>query len=219
MKALIALVPIAGLAGPIDHIETAINAGKPALAMTERGAAAWGRLYDANGGVLELLEQRRAGDYALTRAYWVSPNPPYTQSSWLLIKLDGDKADGFLWTASAPRRGWNPGAPEGQAADVATTAIGLSQGLVEANPIVASAVGPISALKVGGTWLAQQHGSPETCFAVTKAGGPIGWAAAGWNAGILAGIGPAAIVPAVGIGVLMARQSDPFWRCVPEELK
>lgn len=219
MRWLLALLPVSALAGPLDHIETAINAGHPEHVMTERGTEAWDRLYDPDGGILEFLEQRRSGDVALTRAWWVSPNAPYTQSSWLLMRFKGDLVDGFLWTDAAPPRGWQPGAPEGQAADVATTAIGLSQGFVEANPLVASAVVPVSVAKIGGTWLAQEYGSPETCRAVTRSFGPIGWGAAGWNAGILAGIGPAAIVPAIGIGVLMAKQSDPFWKCVPDELR
>jgi len=80
----------------------------------------------------------------------------------------------------------------GQQADVATTAVGLSQGLAETNP----AALPLVPAKIVATGMARKMKDPEDCRAATQGLSIAGFGAAGFNVAVLAGAaaGPAGLV-------------------------
>ena len=87
----------------------------------------------------------------------------------------------------------------GQAADIASTALGLSQGFVEANPIggTPAGLGVLVALKLAGPSIADRMDLPS-CIALRQGLASFGFGAAAWNLGLL-------IAPAVGIvGAIVA---------------
>jgi hypothetical protein len=90
----------------------------------------------------------------------------------------------------------------GQAADIGSTALALSQGFVEGNPVVAGAISTpagtaaIVALKLFGPTLANNL-ALEECTIVRTSIAASGWGAAAWN---LAGIAGAS----TGVGIGMA---------------
>lgn len=109
----------------------------------------------------------------------------------------------------------------GQAADVATTVVGVSAGLAEANPLLAPmASSPagfvvMGALKAGAA-LAADEMSYESCVGMREGLGTIGFAAGAWNLGILAAP-PVAILAGVisGVAAHKAQREDAIVRCLP----
>lgn len=85
----------------------------------------------------------------------------------------------------------------GQGADVATTAVGLSMGAAELNPLGMAAL----AVKLPLIALANDQAEPQRTHDLTFIEA-MGWTAAGWNIGMLALGPPFAIVAAVGAGVV-----------------
>ncbi len=79
----------------------------------------------------------------------------------------------------------------GQAADVASTVVGLANGMVEGNPIVAGVGLPVAgAIKIG----LSQHAEtllPRSCYTLKMALATSGWGASGWNACSLLIVGSA----------------------------
>lgn len=57
-----------------------------------------------------------------------------------------------------------------------------------------------------------------TCLSYSTVAGPVGWGAAAWNIGVLAGLGPIGVVPAVAIGAASYARDEPLWRCLPDDL-
>jgi hypothetical protein len=90
----------------------------------------------------------------------------------------------------------------GQAADIGSTALALSQGFVEGNPVVAGALSTpagtaaIIALKLAGPSLANNL-SLDNCTAVRAGLAAAGWSAAVWNIAAVAGAG-------MGVGAVLA---------------
>ena len=96
----------------------------------------------------------------------------------------------------------------GQAADVATTAVGLLAGLSEANPIVGGLGLPIAAIAKLAIAEYSTELDTEDCRAVKDVASTVGWGAAGWNLCALAtaatgggALIPCAIVAGVAGGV------------------
>jgi hypothetical protein len=106
-----------------------------------------------------------------------------------------------------------------QSADVATTAIGLSNGLSEANTIWGDASWPVmGVVKLGVTQLVKLTPQPY-CTSGLMGLTLAGYGAALWNIGVMLGSGPAAIPVAVGVlgwqwDYLMA---DATVTCVPDK--
>ncbi|MCG6941455.1 MAG: hypothetical protein LJE69_09410 [Thiohalocapsa sp.] len=90
----------------------------------------------------------------------------------------------------------------GQTADVATTAVGLSQGLAEANP----AALPLIPAKVAMTGMARRMDDPEECREATQGLSLAGFGAAGWNLAMLAGVSTG------GAGLLALGTMALLWR-------
>jgi SnoaL-like protein len=103
----------------------------------------------------------------------------------------------------------------GQAADVASTAIALAAGFAEANPLFAGATSPAGllgmlALKVGYANHANDA-SMQECIDAKRWASIFGWAAAGWNLGLLAA-GPAGGLVAGGIAAWTTSGRSPAVR-------
>jgi len=103
----------------------------------------------------------------------------------------------------------------GQAADIATTGIGLLAGLTEMNPLVGAMGLPIAA--VAKLAIAQYSTELETedCRAVKDVASTVGWGAAGWNLCALASAatGGGALIPcafAAGIAGGLAFEESEF---------
>lgn len=90
----------------------------------------------------------------------------------------------------------------GQGADSATTLLGTSQGLVEANPIIAGA--PVLLVLKPLLPLSFKYMRRENCEVATRATAVAGFGAAGWNVAILGGVAPPlAAVAGLGTGALV----------------
>ena len=102
----------------------------------------------------------------------------------------------------------------GQAADIATTAAGLSQGLAEGNPVVAGAlssplgIAAVLGIKLGLGEYAETLPIKE-CVAAKRDLGTMGWSMAGWNLGMLALANPVAAI--VGAAIAFSLTHDD-WR-------
>ena len=113
---------------------------------------------------------------------------------------DGKIAD----VAFAPLENSMDPAMAGQAADIATTAAGLSQGLAEGNPAVAGAlssplgIAAVIGIKLGIGEYAETLPIRE-CVAAKRDIGTMGWTAAGWNLGMLALANPVAAIVGAAI--------------------
>ena len=92
-------------------------------------------------------------------------------------------------------------ADRAQIADGATTWVALSNGFVEANPLLSGLSGPaILAVKIGATQAVKQTPN-EVCEPGLLGLTVAGYGAAVWNIGVMAGSGPAAIPVALGLAL------------------
>lgn len=88
-----------------------------------------------------------------------------------------------------------------QIADSSTTAIALSSGFAEANPIFGGASWPvITVVKLGATQVVKQM-PPDICRPGLMGLTVGGYSAALWNIGVLAGSGLAAVPVALGLAI------------------
>lgn len=108
-------------------------------------------------------------------------------------------------------------ADRAQIADGATTAVALSSGFAEANPLLSGLSGPVILVaKIGVTQVVKQAPN-EVCEPGLLGLTAAGYGAALWNIGVLAGSGPAAI-PVVAILALWqwdSWESDARNTCAP----
>lgn len=160
---------------------------------TEIGARAW----DGNTGLAEYTRRGRDGSIEA--------------HGWYLVELDeAGRIDWFKFTDQSPV--YRYPAETAQAADAATTIVGVGAGLAELNPIgvpgvLIAKVGLLHALK---------RGSAKACYESIGTVTSLGWGAAAWNIGAIAGLGPAAAIPA--IATLFAPEmvhNEKFWACAP----
>lgn len=126
----------------------------------------------------------------------------------------------FPWLAAAFLAGCSH-VDYAQLADSTTTAVGLSSGYVESNPVLSGLSWPyIAAVKIGATQ-AIKLTPPEICEPGLLGLTASGYGAALWNIGVMAGSGLAAIPIVMGLTVWQwenwtadARTtcaSPPFW--------
>lgn len=110
----------------------------------------------------------------------------------------------------------------GQMADVASTAVDVSSGLVEGNPVISGLSGSpggllaMAAIK-GGMVLAASNMGYDQCVTARPVFGSLGFAATGWNIGLL--VHPAIAVVAGIAGWALSyekQQEDAKIRCLPE---
>lgn len=88
-----------------------------------------------------------------------------------------------------------------QVSDSATTAVALSNGFSEANPIFGGASWPvIAAVKLGATQAVKQA-PPDICRPGLLGLTVGGYSAALWNIGVMAGSGPAAVPVALALAL------------------
>lgn len=88
-----------------------------------------------------------------------------------------------------------------QIADSSTTAVALSSGFSEANPVFAGASWPvIAAVKLGATQVVKQT-PPDICRPGLLGLTVGGYSLALWNIGVIAGSGPAAVPVALGLAL------------------
>lgn len=217
MRALASVLFVAGCAsnnvptGTFATFVEAHNAGRPSANMTPQVAAWWREAFPRDH--LEIISEKWASDVGLAemvhggnRLVWVAVDVNHT----------GD-IEALQMSFDAPPR--TPPLKAGQTADVATTAVALSQGFVEANPLLAGGGLPL----IAGAKLLYSNiklGTINDCYASPISGDALGWTAAAWNAGMLIGLGAGAGVPAFAATVLL-QPDDPvkkFWSCIPGEL-
>lgn len=221
MKAFaLLLLTFPAFANPFLVLETAHNLGDPMTkAMTPRAAERWDSMFTEGRGIGTFTDVKMSTispDVGI--ANWGWHRDGKTQNGQLIITTKDGKIDSFYYT-ERPRKPRNT-ALEGQAADSATTMIGLGMGAVEANPMMAALPGPaIGAVKIGATYAMQRYAGPETCVGFSQVAGPAGYAAAAWNIGVLAGLGPIGAIPAIGVAIATHKYgSDPIWACLPGDL-
>ncbi|MGB5833757.1 MAG: hypothetical protein WBG92_17430 [Thiohalocapsa sp.] len=214
---LFLVVPFVASADVWTDIEASHNGGfSMSRVMAKQSAAAWEDDFQAGRGVALLLDGKQSGDYGLARWDWRRGDE--RQKGWLAVKTDDfGKVVNWWYTEKPPTH--RPTALSGQAVDVASTGAALAGGLVEANPLL-DAVGfpAASVLKLGGAYVAEQQ-PMDTCYSLSQPLNAVGWSAGTWNLAALVGAGPAAIVPAVAAGFYAWKNKDPFWRCLPDELR
>lgn len=96
----------------------------------------------------------------------------------------------------------------GQLADIGSTAIALSSGLSEMNPLAATPVGMAAVVgaKVGLVKLVESF-PLQDCVASKAMLGGLGWGAAGWNIGIMVATAPVALAAGLVSGIYFWQQS------------
>ena len=206
-----------------DHFATyekQWNAKTPAMPILTGKAK---KLYTKLGGSIGTIRfdnRRWLGDVGLAR--YTLTSTPKSYKGWMAFEkaFDG-QIKGIAWTKAQPPKidkGLVPVA--GQIGDAGTTAAALSQGFVEANPLMAGAAGPfIAGAKIIGVQWARGH-SLDSCINVTRPAAITGWAATLLNAAVMAGqFTPLAIVPALGIAYAISPDAnEAFWSCIPKPL-
>jgi hypothetical protein len=215
------LLPSLLSANPFLSLETAHNLGKPMTeAMTERAAARWEPMFAAGRGVGTFTNIRMSQiDPSIGVADWGWHLDGKVQNGQLIVQTVGGKIDIFYYTEKPAKR--RNTAMEGQAADSASTALGLSMGAVEGNPLLAGMSGPaIAAVKLGVGYAVQNHAPLDSCAGYSFVAGPLGYGAAAWNGALLLGYGAAAATPVATIAMLIAHLfgEDPIWQCIPKDL-
>lgn len=154
-------------------------------------------------------QEGRTAGYFHETALW--DGEPREAKGVIMIYHPEGRIIGAEWAAIDPAT--YDLAVAGQLADVATTVVGLSVGLTEANPLGVLAL----PLKYGA--LAYSKTLPlHECIHLRKLSGGFGWGAAAANVAAIAGLGPVGLVIglAVGIGVADAVEQDAPVRCVEE---
>lgn len=141
---------------------------------------------------------------------------------WVAFQIDDNHINFVKGGFELPKK-FRYRAELGQSADVASTALSLSSGLVEANPIMDSVInsGGIPALAVVklGTTQYIKNSDLNICFSGVPSLSGMGAGAAAWNVAMLAGIGAGAIVPAVIAGYFIwPNDAETFWECMPPDV-
>jgi hypothetical protein len=207
-------------ANPFLALETAHNIDNPMTeAMTERAAARWEPMFEAGRGVGAFTNIRMSQtDPSIGVADWGWHLDGKVQNGQLIVQTVGGKIDIFYYTEKPAKR--RNTAMEGQAADSASTALGLSMGAVEGNPLLAGMSGPaIAAVKLGVGYAVQKYAPIDSCVGYSSVAGPLGYGAAVWNGALLLGAGPAGAIPALAAtAAAHFLGEDPIWQCVPKDL-
>jgi hypothetical protein len=201
-------------------LENAHNLGLPMTeAMTERAAARWEPMFAAGRGVGTFSNVRMSQiDPSIGVADWGWHLDGKVQNGQLIVQTSDGKIDIFYYTEKPAKR--RNTAMEGQAADSASTALGLSMGAVEGNPLLAGMSGPaIAAVKLGVGYAVQKYAPIDSCVGYSSVAGPLGYGAAAWNGALLLGAGPAGAIPALAaIAAAHFLGEDPIWQCIPKDL-
>ena len=213
---ILAILATPVVADVFDHLEAVHNTGQTLTeVIVEDKAKVWEAYFTEGRGVGLVLDGRIQGNYGLARWSWRRGNE--TQNGWIAIKTKDTKIVNWWYTEKPPT--YRPTALLGQGADVTSTAIGLSSGFVEANPLLNGVGFPAAAaLKIGGTIIAERS-EMSRCYAMSTPLQSVGLGAAVWNTGLLLGAGPWGILPAIGLGYASHKTHDPFWRCLPDGLQ
>ena len=156
-------------------------------------------------------------DYEFEPAVWDGPNGLAEfryrgqLAGWYLVEMHGDRIN---WMVRTDRdRSGHHVMEIAQGADAVTTVAGLAMGFAEANP---AGAGGAAALKIVG--IAAVKSLPASqCYASVELPVSVGWGAAAWNVGVIAGLGPGAVIPAlVAMTMSGPDHNERFWACAPE---
>ena len=147
---------------------------------------------------------------------YIYGNGRRVKRAWIAADVNEQgKALFVTWTTQPPTKGL---AKYGQAADAATTGAGLAAGLAEVNPLLGSTpiLAAVALAKIAAVPALRRH-SIGACYQNIAPLVTVGWAAAAWNLAAIAGMGPAGIIPAIGVAMAMHPDvPERFWSCVPE---
>jgi hypothetical protein len=158
------------------------------------------------GKSLKFLDKRVKAEGSTLARFYDTHNPGF--NGWVFVDHTDTKIEWFGFTTT-PSPDFNT-TDKGQLADVLTTGAGLAAGLVEANPIPVPLLLP-SKLLINEVVKKQNF---EDCFSNLAGLSVTGYAAAGWNLGMLAFGGPVAIIPAVALAyATFPDVSSRLWSC------
>lgn len=204
------------LASPFETVLEAHNNGEPiASVMAPAPAAKWERMFAEGRGTGAFSDIRWHGNEGVARWDWTRGDE--SQSGWLALMTDDTRIRNWYYTERGPNLNH---AIVGQAADGASTIVGMSTGFAEANPLFSGLSGPvIAASKIGVTAAVQEFAPLDQCIGFSRVAGPVGWGAAIWNVGAIAGLGPIGVVPAVLVAGASSQMDEPLWDCMPSELR
>ena len=213
---LLVLAPPAAADAFADLARQANGAG-PVTVLNDK----WKRIYDeyaaaGNTGHVSYLDARWSGEIGVARHVVEHRGRRYR--GWTALRVEDGKIVDMAWTDKP--QGPVISGELGQAADLATTATALGQGLAEANPIVAGAGLPVAGVaKLAMPALIKRFGSFEACRSADKAFGALGTGAALYNIGAMAAAPAAGVIGAVAYGVWSSQYDAAFWRCIPKALR
>jgi len=171
--------------------------------------------------LLNVTNIKKFGNMALARADMKTAQYG-RRVGWIAFQIENGKIEQIVTSFKLPDN-FRYEAELGQSADIASTAIGLSSGLVEGNPIMSTVIDSggipaLAAIKLGATTLIKRSGI-NTCSNNLGGLAGAGAGAAVWNLGLIAGIGPISIVPAFTVGMIFWDDKDEsFWDCMPQEV-
>jgi len=171
--------------------------------------------------IYNITNIKKFGNIALARAD-IKTVQYGRRVGWIAFQVENKKIEEIVASFKLPDN-FRYEAELGQSADVVSTAIGLSSGLIEGNPIMGTVINSggipaLAAVKLGATTLVKRSGI-DTCSNNLGGLAGMGAGAAVWNLGLIAGLGPIGIVPAVTVGMIFWNDKDEsFWDCMPQEV-
>ena len=171
--------------------------------------------------IYNITNIKKFGNIALARAD-IKTVQYGRRVGWIAFQVENKKIEEIVDSFKLPDN-FRYEAELGQSADVVSTAIGLSSGLIEGNPIMGTVINSggipaLAAVKLGATTLVKRSGI-DTCSNNLGGLAGMGAGAAVWNLGLIAGLGPIGIVPAVTVGMIFWNDKDEsFWDCMPQEV-
>lgn len=188
-------------AAPIDELITGYQSGT--WQADDQDYAALYEQTTARTLTLHAITEQEGRTAAIYELSYTHAGGDYTETGVLVLYHDPVKLEFVVVDDLDPTA--IDLAVAGQAADIGTTALALSAGLAEGNPVVAGAIGSpagaaaLIALKLVGPSLADNLPLAD-CAEMRTALATFGWGAATWNAALLAGAstGAGAAVAIIG---------------------
>jgi hypothetical protein len=168
-------------------------------------------LLDAHAGVIDAGVHFTAEPLIVEDGYALSTLNWGNNSGWLFMTHEAGQIDQLYWGKHLPDMRAVSVATTGQVADTASTALALSNGAFEANPIMSGALDTggfplMLAIKLGTVAWAKNQVYPQ-CMDALRSSGTLGWGAAASNV-VMFAAGPVGLVAGVATMGLMADRAE-----------
>lgn len=210
--------PFDGKALLAEYVEQN-NLGQRMEVLSAKQRDVYAASYDGRRETIKTLDYRGQVDNVVLARYSLEDPDGVSKSGYVAFEVEHGKID-FILSTEGRKAGYRHQAVAGQAADIATTGIGLAAGLTEANPVAgavidAGGVPALGVLKIGAGYVAERY-SLEACYGASPVSAAVGWGAAAMNLAVLV-FPPAALLGIPIAAAMWPDRDELFWSCVPPQ--